>query len=191
MRCDAAGFAAFAALLAECREVFNRKLLDYGPVWLVFRRVSLADQVFIKLCRLRSLEEAPESRRVEDTPRDEYIGIVNYCIMALMKEEGGLPPPQDVLENPRLLESLPLADILRSYDGAAARAGELLERKNHDYGEAWKDMDVRSITDQMLVKILRIKHMLSSRREMAKADSLPAQFMDILNYSLFSLCITG
>jgi len=177
----------FEIILTSCRAIFEKKLLDYGPTWLVFRWVSLADQIFIKLSRLRSLEESPGERKIEDTPRDEYYGIINYCLIGLMKEEGVLPLPEDVLQEPGLLDTVPSGYILARYDAARDRATALLEKKNHDYGEAWRGMATASITDQMLIKIFRIKHMLGSGRTVHADDDLPAQLMDILNYSLFAL----
>jgi len=180
----------FDQSLAQCRAIFEKKLLDYGPTWLIFRWPSLADQIFIKLSRLRALEESGGKRRVADTPRDEYYGVINYCLVGLMKDAGLLPIPEAILHETSLLDNLPPAEIMGQYDDAARKALTLLSQKNHDYGEAWRGMAVTSITDQMLIKILRIKHMLSADRALEEADSLPAQLMDILNYSLFSLALT-
>ncbi|MCL2747590.1 MAG: DUF1599 domain-containing protein [Oscillospiraceae bacterium] len=179
----------FERILADCRGIFQEKLLDYGPAWLAFRWLSLVDQIYIKLCRIRALEEAPDERMVADAPRDEYLGIINYCLVGLMKDEGTLPTAEAVVREPSVLESLDCGDILGRYDAAASRALGLLAKKDHDYGAAWRGMAVSSITDQMIVKILRVKHILDSPRRLAAADSLPAQFMDILNYCLFSLIL--
>ena len=176
-------------IIAACRTIFSEKLLDYGPVWLVFRWISLTDQIFIKLCRLRSLEEADGQRQVADTPEDEYRGIINYCLIGLMKDGGHLPSPEEVLQNPNLLDDLPPDDILCHYDAQVSRALLLLSQKNNDYDSAWRGMALPSITDQMLMKILRVKHILSSPRELESVDSLPSQLTDILNYSIFSLLI--
>ncbi|MDR3207868.1 MAG: DUF1599 domain-containing protein [Oscillospiraceae bacterium] len=181
---------SFDRTLGECRGIFASKLMDYGPTWLVFRWVSLVDQIFIKLTRLRTLEETGGDRLVEDTPGDEYRGVINYCLVGLMKWEGRLPAGADVLAGPEGLDAVPAADILAAYDRAAAQAKALLARKNHDYGEAWRSMAPASITDQMLIKTLRLKHMLASDRQLAEANSLPAQLMDILNYCLFGIELT-
>ncbi len=181
--------AAFDNTVAACRSIFKSKLQDYGPTWLVFRWPSLIDQIFIKIGRLRTLEESDGTRMVEDTPQQEYYGIINYCLVGLMKEAGRLPAPEEILADPARLSDIPEGDILRQYDAAADRVKTLLLQKNHDYGDAWRSMAVKSITDQMLIKVLRIKHMLRSDRQVEAADSLPAQLMDILNYSLFSLLL--
>ena len=180
----------FSPTLAQCRVIFHKKLLDYGPTWLIFRWPSLIDQIFIKLSRLRALEESGGVRRVDDPPADEYYGIINYCLIGLMKDEGQLPGEDHLLQNPDALTELPSGNIMARYDDAAARALSLLDRKNHDYGEAWRGMAVSSITDQMLIKVLRMKHILGSGRAMDKDDDLPAQLMDVLNYCLFALALT-
>ena len=181
---------SFEKILTDCRAIFEKKLRDYGPTWLIFRWISLVDQIFIKLSRLRALEESGGERRVADTPRDEYYGVINYCLVGLMKDESMLPPPEEILRNPAVLDNLPLDAILARYDAATARALSLMEQKNHDYGAAWQGMAVTSITDQMLVKVLRMKHILTSNRTLPAADSLPAQLMDILNYCLFALMLS-
>lgn len=179
----------FDQTIAHCRAIFADKLSDYGPTWLVFRWLSLIDQIYIKLGRLRTLEENNGEHLVEDTPQQEYYGVINYCLVGLIKETGELPSPEDVLANPDLLASISPECILTHYDNAALRVLALLVRKNHDYGDAWRSMAVSSITDQMLIKTLRIKHMLSSGLALEEANSLPAQLMDILNYCLFSLLL--
>ncbi|MDR2670258.1 MAG: DUF1599 domain-containing protein [Oscillospiraceae bacterium] len=179
----------FDETLGVCRAIFTEKLLDYGPTWLVFRWVSLIDQIWIKLRRLRTLEQADTPAQVADTPADEYHGVINYCVIGLMKASGALPGDDAVLADPALLHARDTAALLACYDGAAACARALLLRKNHDYGGAWRGMAVPSITDQMLVKTLRIKHILLTRRAVPEPDGIAAQLSDILNYCLFSLAL--
>lgn len=179
----------FDETVSACRAIFEKKLSAYGPTWLLFRWPSLIDQLWIKLKRLRTLEESTGSRLVEDTPADEYRGLINYCLIGLMKAGGTLPSPEDALESPSLVLDGDPMEYLRAYDAAAAEARALLARKNHDYGDAWRGMAVESVTDQMLIKALRLKHILQKHRDVPEADGIAAQLSDILNYSVFSLIL--
>jgi hypothetical protein len=179
----------FDRTLGVCRAIFEKKLLDYGPTWLVFRWVSLVDQIWIKLRRLRTLEQSDTPARVADTPADEYCGVINYCVIGLMKASGALPADDAALADPTLLHTCDTAALLACYDGAVAQARALMLRKNHDYGDAWRGMAVPSITDQMLIKTLRVKNILLARRAVPEADGIAAQLSDIFNYCLFSLAL--
>jgi hypothetical protein len=181
--------ALFDETLGVCRAIFEKKLLDYGPTWLVFRWISLIDQIWIKLRRLRTLEQSDTPARVADTPADEYHGVINYCVIGLMKASGALPGDDAVLEDPDLLRTHNAAALLACYDDAAAQARALMLRKNHDYGDAWRGMAVPSITDQMLIKTLRVKHILLTCRTVPEADGIAAQLSDMVNYCLFSLAL--
>jgi hypothetical protein len=176
----------FDNIIKECQAIFEKKLLDYGPTWLVFRWLSLTDQIWIKLKRLRTLEGTAEPL-VEDTPLSEYRGVINYCLIGLMKAEGALPADDAVLDDPSLLPGLDPTAILARYTAAAAAARVLMLRKNHDYGEAWRSMAVSSVTDQMLIKVLRVKQLLTNRRTVPDSDNITAQLSDVLNYCVFSI----
>ncbi len=180
--------AAFDAVILRTRAIFARKLADYGPTWLLFRPTSLLDQIWIKLKRLRTLEET--ENLVGDTPEDEYFGIINYCLIGLLRDDPALPDTDTCVDDTERLR-LPQETVLRAYDAATARARALLIQKNHDYGSAWQSMAVSSITDQMLIKIMRTRHLLEEQRRVPDPDSWQAQLCDTLNYCLFSLLLRG
>lgn len=162
--------------LAECREIFVGKMKDYGASWRIFRPSSITDQLFIKANRIRSLEEKGVSK-VGEGIYPEYIGLVNYSIMELIQLEHGHADEPD----------LNLDRATGWYDDYAAEAKALMERKNHDYGEAWRDMRVKSLTDLILVKILRIKEMEDNQGQSELSEGIDANLYDMINYALFAL----
>lgn len=171
--------AEYDASLAICRDIFARKLKDYGTSWRLFRISSITDQVFIKAQRIRTLESKGVSK-VGDDIRGEYLGIVNYSIIALVQME--LPAGTPI--------ELPLDETLRLYDKYAKAAKELMENKNHDYGEAWRDMRVSSLTDMILVKLLRIKQIEDNEGQTVASEGIDANYFDIINYAIFALIRT-
>ncbi len=172
--------AEYDASLAICRDIFARKLKDYGTSWRLFRISSITDQVFIKAQRIRTLESKGVSK-VGDDIRGEYLGIVNYSIIALMQME--LPADAPI--------ELPLDETINLYDRYAKAAKELMENKNHDYGEAWRDMRVSSLTDMILVKLLRIKQIEDNEGQTVASEGIDANYFDIINYAIFALIRTS
>jgi hypothetical protein len=168
--------AQYDKALAECREIFVGKMKDYGASWRIFRPSSITDQLFIKANRIRSLEEKGVSK-VGEGIYPEYIGLVNYSIMELIQLEQGAADEPD----------LNLDRATGWYDEYAAKAKALMEKKNHDYGEAWRDMRVKSLTDLILVKILRIKEMEDNQGQSDLSEGIDANLYDMINYALFAL----
>jgi len=166
----------FEKIISICREVFVKKMEDYGAAWRVLRPISLTDQIFIKAQRIRSLEIKIESMVNEDS-RGEYIGIVNYAIMALIQLELGYT--KDGSEDK--------AGILDKYDFYAKEALELMKKKNHDYDEAWRSMRVSSYTDLILMKLYRTKQIEDNQGKTIVSEGIDANYYDMINYSVFAL----
>lgn len=166
----------FDAIIRNCRDIFAKKMHDYGTAWRILRTPSLTDQLFIKAQRIRSIEEKGE-QKVADDIRGEYIGIVNYCAIALTQLE---------LKDDNRME-LPGDETLALYDKYTANAKSLMENKNHDYGEAWRDMRVSSLTDLILMKILRIKQIEDNKGNTLISEGIDANYYDMINYAIFAL----
>ena len=149
---------------------------DYGSAWRVLRLSSLTDQIFIKAQRIRSLQTKKE-RKVEESESSEFIGIVNYSLISLIQIEIG------VVEQP----DLDLKTALKYYDKYVSLTKNLMENKNHDYGEAWRDMRVSSLTDLIIQKILRIKQIEDNDGKTSVSEGIDANYQDMINYSVFAL----
>jgi hypothetical protein len=162
--------------LAKCSDIFLKKTKDYGTAWRILRPSSLTDQIFIKAQRIRTIEETGENR-VGENVVDEYIGIVNYCIMAQIQLE---MPANEAME-------LPYDQTQELYTAKATLARELMMKKNHDYGEAWRDMRVSSLTDLILMKILRIRQIEDNKGKTIMSEGIDANYLDMMNYALFAL----
>lgn len=161
-----------------CRVLFEKKTRDYGTSWRIMRLPSLTDQIFIKANRIRSIQESGENH-VGDDIRDEFVAMVNYAVMALIQNsESG--EQQDKLE-------LPLDEAMRLYDLHIGRTIELMMAKNHDYGEAWRQMRVSSMVDLILMKLRRIKQIEDNNGRTLVSEGVEGGYMDIINYSLFCL----
>lgn len=168
--------AQYDRALQQCRSIFQKKTRDYGTAWRILRPSSLTDQLFIKAKRLRSIEESGE-QKVEDAIDDEYIGLVNYGLLALIQ----LELPED---SPLELEY----DFVNDrYEQAVQSTRDLMIAKNHDYGEAWRDMRISSLTDLILMKILRIKQIEDNEGKTLISEGLDANYRDIINYALFAM----
>lgn len=170
-----------AALFTEvidqkCRPVFTNKTKDYGTAWRILRTSSLTDQIFIKANRIRTLQQV-ETSMVDEGIEPEFVAIVNYCIMALIQIELGESGELEIGEK-RALE------LFNTY---AEEAKQLMMKKNHDYGEAWKDMRVSSLTDLILMKLLRVKQIEDNEGSTLISEGIDANYYDILNYAVFSL----
>ena len=167
---------AYQQQLAHCRQLFAQKTRDYGTAWRVLRLPSLTDQLFIKAKRIRSLEEN-ETQKINENAAGEYIALVNYSIMALMQID--LPADKRW--------ELPADEVLALYDRYALATQELMLAKNHDYGEAWRDMRISSITDLILMKLLRIKQIEDLKGKTIVSEGVDANYQDIINYAIFAL----
>lgn len=166
----------FDAEVAKCKEIFLKKTRDYGTAWRILRTSSLTDQLFIKAKRIRNLEET-KTQKIEDSIDSEYQGIVNYAVMALIQLEN----PEDGLLDLEANQAEAL------YDEQIGIIRELLARKNHDYGEAWRDMRMSSFTDMILMKLLRIKQIENNEGKTLISEGLDANYQDIVNYAVFAL----
>ncbi|CAN5433091.1 DUF1599 domain-containing protein [soil metagenome] len=166
----------YKEVISACQELFAKKTRDYGTAWRVLRLPSITDQIYIKAQRIRSIQEKGE-QKVEDSISDEFIAIVNYCVMALiqMKLEG-----TSELEM-KAEEAVPL------YESAVKETYSLLENKNHDYGEAWREMRVSSITDIILMKLLRVKQIEDNGGKTLVSEGIKANYQDMINYAVFCL----
>lgn len=153
-----------------------KKTIDYGTAWRILRTSSITDQIFIKASRIRSIEEKGISR-IDEPVQDEYIGIVNYCVMALVQLEMN---SEDGLD-------LEVSEAEGLYDKWIEVSKELMEDKNHDYGEAWRDMRVSSMTDLILMKLLRVKQIEENEGQTIISEGLDANYLDIINYAIFAL----
>lgn len=171
---------SFDQMLALCRELFEKKTRDYGTAWRILRTPSLTDQIYIKAARIRSIEEKG-TQKVADDVRGEYIGMINYCIMALIQLELPADAPAE----------LPLSEALAAYDKQRDITKALLLDKNHDYGEAWREMRLRSLTDLILMKLLRIKQIEDNAGQTLVSEGVDAGYRDIINYSVFALIKTA
>lgn len=161
---------------AICRTLFEKKTRDYGTSWRIMRLPSLTDQIFIKANRIRSIQESGENR-VGDDVREEFVAMVNYAVMALIQQE---------LANDNELE-LPIEKALKMYDRHLNNTLELMLDKNHDYGEAWRQMRVSSMVDLILMKLRRIKQIEDNNGKTIVSEGVEGGYMDIINYSLFCL----
>lgn len=166
----------FEQIMAECRELFVKKLHDYGVAWRIMRPSSLTDQIYIKANRIRSLETKGVSL-VGEGVYPEFIGIVNYGIIALIQLEKGYADTEDISVDEAIAE----------YDKFARQTLELMLRKNHDYNEAWRAMRVTSYTDLILMKIYRTKQIERLGGETLVSEGVDANYMDMINYSVFGL----
>ena len=168
----------FDKVIGVCRDLFSKKMTDYGSAWRILRLPSLTDQIFIKAQRIRSLQEN-EVRKVDEDETSEFIGIINYCIMALIQLDLG------VVEQP----DLNTEQAVQLYDEKVALTKKLMEDKNHDYGEAWREMRVSSLTDLILQKLLRVKQIEDNKGKTLVSEGIDANYQDMINYSVFALIL--
>lgn len=166
----------FDAIIAVCKSLFLKKTKDYGTAWRILRLSSITDQLFIKAQRIRTLEEKKISK-VGEGIIPEYIGIVNYCIIAMMQ--------MDMTENDP--NEIDLNVVETMFDEKVKETKDLMFAKNHDYGEAWRDMRVSSLTDLILMKIFRVKQIEDNLGETMVSEGVNANYQDMLNYAVFAL----
>lgn len=167
-------------VIAICRKLYRDKTHDYGPAWRILRLPSLTDQIFIKAQRIRSLQENAV-RKVDEDESSEFIGIINYAIMALIQLDLGVADQPD----------LSLDEATQRYDEKVHATKTLMEAKNHDYGEAWREMRVSSLTDLILQKILRVKQIEDNKGKTLVSEGIGANYQDMLNYAVFALILMG
>lgn len=166
----------YREVIATCKALFEKKTRDYGTAWRILRLPSITDQIFIKGQRIRSIQEKG-TQKVGDSVKDEFIGIINYCIIALM---------QIKLANSKEID-LTFEELEKYYDEAVDQTFSLLQDKNHDYGEAWREMRVTSITDIILMKLLRVKQIEDNAGKTLISEGVRANYQDMINYSVFAL----
>lgn len=171
----------FEKVIAECRKLFLDKMHDYGTAWRILRPASLTDQIFIKANRIRTLQQTGMSL-VGEGIRPEFIGIINYCIMALIQLDLG-----DSVDG----KDLPNDKAEELYNQKAQECLELMTRKNHDYGEAWRSMRISSYVDLILMKIFRTKQIEDLEGKTRVSEGIAANYMDMLNYSVFGMIQLG
>ncbi len=165
-------------VIAQCRALFINKMKDYGSAWRILRLPSLTDQIFIKAQRIRSLQQN-EVRKVNEDESSEFIGIINYSVMALIQLEKG------VVEQP----DLNLEEVTVLYDEKITETKNLMLNKNHDYAEAWRDMRVSSLTDLIIQKLLRVKQIEDNQGKTLVSEGIDANYQDMINYAVFALIL--
>ncbi len=166
----------YQPIISFCKELFTKKTKDYGTAWRILRPKSLTDQIFIKAQRIRTLEETG-TNKVGEGIQDEFIGIVNYAVMALIQMQDNDPTDTD----------WPVDRAVAAYQSKVNTTLELMMNKNHDYGEAWRDMRVSSFTDLILMKLLRIKQIEDNQGKTIVSEGIESGYQDILNYAVFAL----
>ena len=166
----------YNTVVKQCKDLFIKKMTDYGVAWRILRLPSLTDQIFIKAQRIRQLQEN-SFRKVDEGEVSEFIGIINYSIMALIQIELGHADQPDLLTE----------KAIELYDKHISLTKKLMENKNHDYGEAWKDMRVSSLTDLILQKLLRVKQIEDNKGKTIISEGINANYQDIINYAIFAL----
>lgn len=168
--------AQYDAVVDECLSLFAQKAHDYGTAWRILRVPSLTDQILIKAQRIRTLQEVGESK-VGEGVRPELIGIINYAAMALVQMERGVVDAPDI----------DAATATQEVRTRIEQARDLMQRKNHDYGEAWRSMRVSSLVDLILMKLLRIKQIEDNKGNTLVSEGIDANFLDIVNYGVFAM----
>ena len=168
----------YRQVIQRCKDLFLKKNQDYGTAWRILRLSSITDQVFIKAQRIRTLQEK-EVSKVGEGIEPEFIGIINYCVMALIQMELAADARTDI----------PTDELERLYDGQINQVMDLLFAKNHDYGEAWRDMRVSSMTDIILMKLLRTKQIEDNAGATLVSEGVDANYMDMINYAVFCLIL--
>lgn len=163
-------------VISLCKELFEKKTTDYGTAWRILRIPSITDQIFIKAQRIRSVQEKG-SQKVKDPISDEFVGIINYCLIALMQVELG--------DDTRL--EIAYEELQPLYDKWVVETRGLLENKNHDYGEAWRDMRISSMTDIILMKLYRVKQIEDHGGRTLVSEGIIPNYQDIINYAVFCL----
>ncbi len=172
---DTSTIKDFKKIISICKDIYLKKSEDYGSAWRILRTPSLTDQIFIKAQRIRSIQEK-KKMKVNENIENEFIGIINYCIMAIIQMEY----KDDKID-------LELSELENLYNTYSEEILDLLSKKNHDYGEAWKEMRISSMTDIILMKLYRTKQIESNNGKTLISEGIKANYQDIVNYSVFCL----
>jgi hypothetical protein len=167
----------YDSIIKKCEDIFAKKMKDYGSAWRILRISSLTDQIFIKTQRIRSIEQKGEQKVAEDIS-NEFVGIVNYAVIGLIQLDLGVS---------ELAEEMDYNEVMNIFSKHVNIAKELMIAKNHDYGEAWRDMRVSSLTDLILQKILRVKQIEDNEGATLISEGVDANYLDMLNYAVFAL----
>lgn len=170
----------YDSVVKSCKEIFLKKTLDYGSAWRVLRTISIVDQVFIKAQRIRTIQEKG-LQKVADDISAEFKGIINYGVIGLIQ----LELPKDVPEEMRVEE------VSHLYDANVEASKKIMLDKNHDYGEAWRSMSQESFVDLVLMKLQRIRQILSNDGKTIISEGIDSNYIDIINYSIFALILMG
>ncbi len=165
-------------IIDSCRDIFIKKTKDYGTAWRVLRTISITDQIFIKAKRIRTIQEN-RLQKIGDDIASEFKGILNYAVIGNLQLSFTQDDP----------EELPLDKVTALYDAQVAQAKSLMQDKNHDYGEAWRDMSQESFTDLILSKLLRIKQIIGNDGKTIISEGIDANYFDIINYAAFALIL--
>ncbi len=166
----------YKEVISRCKELFRKKTIDYGTAWRIFRLSSITDQIFIKAQRIRSIQEKG-NQKVNDPIEDDFVGIINYCLIALLQISYSSDERMEI----------PFDELEPAYDHWVNETRGLLENKNHDYGEAWRDMRVSSMTDIILMKLLRTKQIEDNQGQTLVSEGIEANYQDMINYAVFCL----
>lgn len=165
-------------VISRARDIFLKKTVDYGTSWRILRPISVCDQIYIKARRIRELQDKKTQMVADDIP-SEFRGIINYAIIGLMQ----------LSIDEEDIETLPVEECARRYDEQVRLVKSLMERKNHDYGEAWREMTQESFADLILMKIYRMKQIIRNNGQVQHSEGLDANYMDIMNYAVFALIL--
>ena len=168
----------YNAIIEQSKDLFLKKTNDYGTAWRVLRPISITDQIYIKAQRIRTIQEKKTQRIGDDIP-EEFIGIINYAIIGLIQ----LDLPEDAPEE------LPVNEVAHFYQQKVKAAMELMHNKNHDYGEAWRNMSQESLTDLILMKLQRMRQIITNNGKTLVSEGLDANYYDIINYAVFALIL--
>lgn len=168
----------YKQVIATCKTLFEKKTRDYGTAWRILRLSSITDQIFIKAQRIRSIQEKGK-QKVEDPVTDEFIGIINYCVIALIQLE--LSATEET--------EMTFEQLEPHYDKVVQETFSLQQDKNHDYGEAWREMRVSSITDIILMKLLRVKQIEDNQGKTLVSEGVKANYQDMINYAVFAMIL--
>lgn len=172
--------AQYDEAIKSCKDIFIKKTKDYGTAWRVLRPISVVDQIFIKALRIRTIQDK-KTQMVGDDIASEFKGMINYAVIGLIQLE---------LNNPQI-DEMPVEQVNEQYEKYVKFCKDTMLEKNHDYGEAWRDMSQESFADLILVKLQRIKQILANDGKTLISEGIDANYVDILNYSVFALILIG
>ena len=168
----------FDFVIKNCLEIFSKKMKDYGSAWRILRLPSLTDQIYIKAQRIRSIQNN-KTQKIDEGQASEFVGIINYSVMSLIQIDLGVVDEPDMNINTAIINYKKHIEIVKS----------LMKDKNHDYGEAWRDMRISSLTDLIIQKLLRVKQIEDNNGETLISEGVDANYQDIINYSVFALIL--